>query len=316
MKFHRMVVFQDSSIPYFSIQARQIQRLCDHDPSSEILWVHDEPSFLAALPEAEVVLSWHFDAQWFSLAPRLTRLATPAAGHDYFPQTLPPGVLVHHGTFHGPIMAETLVGMMLAFNRGILTAHQKQLSGDLWPRLALPDVRLLWGTHAVIIGFGHIGQCFGRLLKAFGVRVTGIKRTPAPLPQGFSPEDRILTAGSLTEVLPTADHLILILPNDTGTDRLLDRDLLARLPAHAVIYNLGRGNCIDEQSLADALKARRIRGACLDVFAEEPLTARSPLAENLPGLFRMPHASAFSMKYMDLFIDEVIAWIDNPSGRQ
>lgn len=311
MKFQNMLVFQDSVIPCFSIQERQILRLRKHYPDAKIQWVHDEPSFLSALPQAEIALTWKFESEWFQSAPCLKRIATPAAGHDFFPDVIPPTVQVRHGTFHGPIMAETLVGMMLAFNRGILIAQQQQFAGNLWPRSELYGSRLLMGTHAVILGFGHIGRCFGRLLKAFGVRITGVKRTPLDhMPEGFSSEDRVVTVDALSEVLPTADHLILILPNDTGTDRLVDQKILDRLPPHAVVYNLGRGNCIDEQALADALKSGKIRGACLDVFAKEPFTADSPLAENLPGLFRMPHASAFSMKYMDLFLDEVIEWID------
>lgn len=311
MKFQNMLVFQDSVIPCFSIQERQILRLREHYPNATIRWAHDEASFLSALPSAEIALTWKFESGWFDRAPLLKRIATPAAGRDFFPDQIPSNVRVRHGTFHGPLMAETLVGMMLAFNRGILIAQRQQLAGDLWPRPELYGARLLMGTHAVILGFGHIGRCFGRLLKPFGVRVTGVKRTPLKeMPEGFLSEDRVVTVEALPEVLPAADHLILILPNDTGTDRMVGEKMLAMLPSHAVVYNLGRGNCIDEQALANALKAGQIRGACLDVFAKEPFTADSPLAENLPGLFRMPHASAFSMKYMDCFLDEVIEWID------
>ena len=97
--------------------------------------------------------------------------------------------------------------------------------------------------------------------------------------------------------------------SDTGTDRLIDAARLARLPRHAVLYNVGRGNCIDEAALARALQTGTLRGACLDVFAREPLAPDSPLAADLPGLVRMPHASAFADAYMDRFMDEVITWL-------
>jgi phosphoglycerate dehydrogenase-like enzyme len=84
---------------------------------------------------------------------------------------------------------------------------------------------------------------------------------------------------------------------------------LAKLPRHAVLYNVGRGNCVDEAALARALQKGTLRGACLDVFADEPLTPDSPLAADLPGLVRMPHASAFADEYMDRFTDEIIAWL-------
>ena len=309
MTVHTLVVFQENAIPFFAIKDRHLARLRATYPAAEVSWCRDEASFLEALPCADVAVTWAFRQEWFNHAPRLRRIATPAAGRDFFPITPPASVQVRHGTFHGPIMAETLLGMMLAFNRGLYDAYRDQLAGGLWPRDQLYHLRLLAGSHAVILGFGHVGIACGQLLKAFQVRVTGVKRTPISLPDGFGPEDRVVTMERLDEVLAEADHLILVLPNDTGTDRLIDAARLARLPQHAVIYNLGRGNCIDETALAEALQTRRLRGACLDVFAQEPLTAASPLAGNLPGLYRLPHASAFAEIYMDRFVDEVVAWL-------
>lgn len=310
-RFRNMAVFQEAELPCFAIRARHIERLRAAYPGAEIAWCRDEPSFLAALPRAEVALTWAFRQSWFAAAPRLRRIATPAAGRDFFPVTPPPGVRIRHGTFHGPLMAETLLGMMLAFERRILEAYRRQLAGERWPRaeLAGDGARLLRGSHALIVGFGHIGAACGRLLKAFGVRVTGVRRTPAPLPEGFGPEDRLVTADRLDDELPGADHLILVLPNDTGTDGMFGAARLALLPKHAVVYNLGRGNCVDEAALAAALASGALRGACLDVFAREPLPPSSPLAANLPGLLRLPHSSAFADVYMDRFLDEVEKWL-------
>ena len=73
----------------------------------------------------------------------------------------------------------------------------------------------------------------------------------------------------------------------------------------AVIVNVGRGNAIDEAALADALRMRRIAAAFLDVFKKEPLAQESPLAADIPGLFRYPHGSAFSPEYLKLFFREL-----------
>ena len=75
----------------------------------------------------------------------------------------------------------------------------------------------------------------------------------------------------------------------------------------AVIVNVGRGNAIEEKALASALKARRIAGAYLDVFKKEPLCCDSPLSKNLPGLVRLPHASAFAPEYLPMFFREMAA---------
>ena len=311
MKVDSIVVYQEASVPYFRMRKEHIARLRQAFPAARVTWCHSERSCLRTLPQAQIVVSWAFRQEWFARAPRLRAVLSSAAGRDLSPLDPPQGVTVRYGTFHGPLMAETVLGMMLAFERGIFTAYAHQLRGDLWPNSALyGTVRLLHGSHAVILGFGHIGKAIGSLLKPFGVRVTGLRRTPpAQLPPWFTPGDRQLTADQLDTVLPEADHLILVLPSDTGTDRMINAARLAKLPRHAVLYNVGRGNCVDEAALARALQKGTLRGACLDVFADEPLTPDSPLAADLPGLVRMPHASAFADEYMDRFTDEIIAWL-------
>ena len=312
MKIETIAVFQESSVPFFCMKASQVARLRAAFPKVKVTWCRSEAAFVKALPTTQVAVTWAFRQEWFACAPRLRCLLSSAAGRDFFPITPPARVVVRQGTFHGPLMAETVLGLMLAFNRGILEAYRLQLKGNLWPREELYDhMRLLRGSHAVIVGFGHIGTSLGRMLKPFGVRLTGVRRTPQMRrPSWFGKDDDLVTLAQLDGVLPEADHLLLVLPSDTGTDRLIDAARLARLPRHAVIYNVGRGNCIDEAALAKALTSGVLRGACLDVFAQEPLTKDSPLAKNLPGLVRLPHASAFAEEYMDRFIDDVIAWLD------
>lgn len=302
------VIYQESEVPYFSITRRQVARVRAAFPDAKVTWCRSEHAFVRALPKAQVALTWAFRQEWFARAPELRYIFSCAAGRDFHRLEPPSGVTLRYGTFHGPLMAETVLGLMLAFNRGILTAYRHQLEGDVWPRPALyGTMRLLHGSHAVILGFGHIGQTIGRTLKPFGVRVTGVRRNPKARPRWFGKDDRLVAMEQLDAALPEADHLIVVLPSDTGTDRMLDAARLARLPRRAVIYNVGRGNCIDEQALAKALKQGVLRGACLDVFAKEPLTEASPLAENLPGLVRLPHASAFADEYLDRHIDEVVA---------
>lgn len=297
-------------MPYFSVKARHVARLRSAFPDADVTWCRTKGSFVKALPHIQVALSWAFRQEWFALAPHLRRVATPAAGRDFFALNPPASVKVRYGTHHGPIMAETVIGLMLAFDRGLFTAYRRQLQGELWPRDALYNVRRLAGSHAVIVGFGHIGETIGHMLKPFGVRITGVRRTvPRKVPSWFCEGDAVVPASELDAALRQADHVIVVLPSDTGTDRLFDAARLARLPKRAVLYNVGRGNCIDEAALARALERGSLRGACLDVFAQEPLTADSPLARDLPGLVRVPHASAFADSYIDLFLDEVIGWL-------
>ncbi len=298
----------DPAVPCWTLAPRQCRRLAAALPSARVIRCRDVASFRRALRRARVALTWVFEPEWLDESPSLEWIATPAAGRDYF-HVSRPGLDVTYGGFHGLIIGETVAAMLLAENRGLLAACRAQLAGDPWPRAALAagGMRRLEGTHAVIIGFGRIGGWIGRRLKPFGVRLTGVRRRPraAPRPDYFAPGDRVTGMAGLDALLPSADHVILSLPGGAATDNLLDARRIARLKRGAAVYNVGRGNAIDEAALARALRAGRLRAACLDVFRREPLPADDPL-RRAPNLLVMPHASAIAPEYLDLFLAEFI----------
>ena len=282
-------------------------------PGEKIVRARCEREFLASLPEADTVVTWEFRREWYAAAKRMKVLATPAAGREFISQDVPAGVTLHHGRFHGAIMSETVLALMYAWCRGIVgalemrpprasgqngrdarspsvahspgVAHLESISArrdvPLWPRRELAGrCYTLHGTKAGGLGYGNVGRAIGRLLEANGVSVKGIGR------HNFG-------------------ELGAALPGDTGTDNLVDARVLRMMKRSAVVVNVGRGNAIDEKALLSALKRRRIAAALLDVFKEEPLDESSPLAADLPNLVRLPHASAFSPKYLPMFFDEL-----------
>ena len=259
----------------------------------EVKVVRSERAFLRALPEATHAVVWEFRREWFARAPHLRVLATPGAGRELLPKDgeLPPGVVRVNGTFHGAIMGETVVACIFAHARGLYAAADFQRRGVLWPRVEMtPFCSLVAGTKAVVLGYGHVGRAIGAKLEALGVEVKGISRR---------------NIGELKESLRAADWLVMALPGDTGTDDIIDAAAFRCMKRTAVIVNVGRGNAIEEKALASALKARRIAGAYLDVFKKEPLCCDSPLSKNLPGLVRLPHASAFAPEYLPMFFREM-----------
>ena len=145
-------------------------------------------------------------------------------------------------------------------------------------------------TRIALLGYGNVGREIGRKLEALGVSVKGIRR------RNFA---------ELKPSLKTADWLVVALPSDTGTDDVVDAGVLRAMKRSAVIVNVGRGNAVDEEALAAALAKRRIAAAFLDVFKREPLDGTSPLAADLPGLHRLPHASAFAPDYVAEFFREL-----------
>jgi len=319
MKIAVFITHPDISMWHFSPQ--NTQRLQTGCPQAEIVVCRDSESFKSALADAEIALTWVFKEEWFGLARRLRWLVTPAAGREYLKSKPPPGVRLVFGSFHGKLIAETVLGMMLGHCRGLFSALRMQ--DQAWPRATLAaHMTPLRETHAVILGFGHVGQWVARMAKPFGVRITGIRRTVTPaiadrepdlgssahIEQWLDANDVIRPMSELDAVLPTADHLILVLPGDASTNHLINAQRLALLPQHAVIYNVGRGNSIDESALVDALHNHRLAAAYLDVFAQEPLPADSPL-RRCHNIFLLPHLSAAAPTYLDHFIDELAARI-------
>ena len=121
-------------------------------------------------------------------------------------------------------------------------------------------------------------------------------------PDGTIP-DRIVGIDALREAAAEADFLSITLPLTERSRGIVSREVLAALPAHAWIINTGRGPVVDEAALAEALAARRIGGAVLDVFGEEPLPATSPFW-SLPNVVITPHVSGATMEHLAPLISE------------
>ncbi len=261
------------------------------DPRSTVTCVKREREFLSALKNATHVVSWTFKEEWFSRASKLKILSTPAAGHELMPTAVPEGVKLCFSHFHGPIIAESVVGFMLAWAHGFFARSEDRRHQRVW----LSDkCYMLEGTKALIVGYGRIGKVIGEKLRALGVKVEGFTRKNIKL---------------LPKSAGLADWLIMALPANTATDNLLDEKLLRTLPQKAVVINVGRGNAIDESALIGALKKRMIAGAYLDVckcekseiWKSKAKTAKIrgiiPPKPKVPNLVLMPHASAFSPDY-------------------
>ena len=269
---------------------------------SEAVWVRTREDFLARLPQAVRVVTWHFEKEWYSLAPNLRLLATPAAGRELIAwRDAPDDVKVHFGEFHGKIIAESVIAFCLAWARGFFRPVPQT---GIWPRQWLGDkCYTVSGTKAVIAGFGRIGKAIGEKFAALGVEVCGFGRK---------------NLADMPKAMADADWFVMALPSDTGTDNFLDERRIALLPPKCAVINIGRGNSIDELALRRALSDGRLAAAYLDVFKNEPtVLVRDPDASNrtggfwneaatLPNLIAMPHCCAFSPDYMKNCFKELV----------
>ena len=265
--------------------------------------------FLDRLPEAEVIIVWVLNAGWLEKAPNLKFIFTPAAGKDWI-KLDKSTVKVSYGRFHGPMIAESIIGAIFYFLKAFHFSKKMQLQ-QKWARVKISKrLGSLKGSRVTILGFGHIGQCVGKFLKPYGCIITGIKRTPVKGPDYFEDCDRVLKIEKISKALETTDLLILALPGGVETQGILTYELLCKLPAHCYLFNVGRGNVYEEQDLVAVLNDKKIAGAYLDVFSVEPLSEKSSLWK-MDNVLIQPHISAASPHYMQLFVEELADKINN-----
>jgi len=282
------------------MSAEDVARLGERFAGHEFVFCETTEEFTARLPQAAAALVWRFDAAWYERATALRFVATPAAGRERVAPDPRGRVRTLHGAFHGKIMAETLLGMLLFWSRRFDRAVRDR-TDRRYERDQFSSTRRLAGQTALVVGFGPLGRHCARLLKAVGMRVVGVKRHANVEP---APADAVHSPAKLVELLAVADHVIATLPSDTGTDHLFDAKAFGAMRPSAYFYNLGRGNAVDEAALVRALERGALAGAFLDVFEREPLPPDSPLW-TVKNLEFLPHASAICEEYLSLWLDEL-----------
>ena len=171
----------------------------------------------------------------------------------------------------------------------------------------------LRGSTVGIVGYGSIGREVARLLFPLGVNVLAAKRdlmkledsgyTPAGLgdPMGHYFK-RLYPIEGLKGMLKDCDFVVLTLPLTPETKHLFATDMFDAMKPGAYLVNVSRGDLIDENALAQAVRAGKVGGAVLDVFAQEPLPPESPLW-SLPEVIITPHTSGASTHLMDDVVD-------------
>lgn len=243
------------------------------------------------LDQAVAVLRWVAGkefARMVHLGPQVRWLHTASAGVDH---VLTPNVRAKAGltlTDSGPAfeiaISEFVLAWMLLIARGLpaLMESQRRHKWQSAPQFELH------GKTAGIIGLGPIGRGTARLTKAFGMRTLGLRRSSASA-EGV---DEVLTGPEgLTRLLEESDFVVIAAALTGETRALIGAEQLARMKPAAWLLNIARGGLVDEPALIAALQAEQIGGACLDVFAQEPLPESSPLWD-MPNVHIAPHNSS------------------------
>lgn len=256
--------------------------------------VHADPGTLAErLPQADVLLVWDFTSHavreaWPGEGPRPRWVHTASAGVDHLmcPELAVSDTVVTNarGIFDEPI-AEYVAALVLAMAKDLPRTWELQRQREWRHR----ESRRVSGTRACVVGSGPIGRAIARTLKALGVNTAIVGRVPRTGIHG--PDD-------LDRLMARADWVIAAAPLTDDTYGMFDARRFGVMQPSACFVNVGRGQLVVEDALADALAKRWIAGAALDVFAAEPLTPDSPLWR-VPGLLVSPHMSGDTIGWRD-----------------
>jgi len=157
-----------------------------------------------------------------------------------------------------------------------------------------------------VIGLGSIGRRVAQMASALGMHVIAVREhVEKGRPEGV---DAVFPPSALDEMLIQSDYVVLAAPLIASTQGLINADRLAVMKPDACLINVGRGAQVNESALVEALRARRIAGAALDVFAHEPLPADSPLW-SVENLLITPHTAGLTEKlwqrHYELFSDNL-----------
>jgi len=202
-----------------------------------------------------------------------------------------------------PSVAQHTLMLLLALATR-LTDYQKAIGEGRWQQakqfclLDFPIVELE-GKTLGLLGHGELGSAVGRLAEAFGMRVL-LGQIPGRPPRA----DRL----ALEALLPQIDALTLHCPLNDDTRNMIGAAELAAMKPGAFVVNTARGGLIDEQALADALRAGHLGGAATDVLTVEPPIAGNPLlAHDIPRLIITPHSAWGSREARQRIVEQMAA---------
>jgi D-2-hydroxyacid dehydrogenase (NADP+) len=277
-------------------------RLKAEFPALEVVLAHRPSELPGDLSGIDVLISFAIELKddFYRRATGLKWIQCLATGVDHVlncPSLRPETLLTSGRGVHGAPMRETVVYLMMGVSRGVARLVEDQ-KAHVWERRFW---HLFYGKTAVVVGVGVVGTAIAQLLKAFGMDVIGVSRTPRAI-EGF---DEIMPTARLREAAGRADFLINVLPANAANALLFDRAVFAAMKPSAYYISAGRGQTVDEAALIEALRERRIAGAGLDVFQTEPLPVDSTFWD-LPNVFITPHLGGYTSEYEDLIMPLIV----------
>ena len=252
-------------------------------------------AFADLAPQADVILNWtgsrELLRQVWGMAPRVRWVHSRSAGLDelLFPELAEsPVPLTNARGIFSEILGEFAIAAVLFFAKGLRRMVRSQAAG-VWDQFDTVEIA---GQTMGVIGMGDIGKAAARRAEAMGMRTIGLRRADGPERK--------------RELLARSDYVVLATPLTPETRGIIGEAELRAMKAEAVLINVGRGPLVDEAALVAALRERRIGGAALDVFDQEPLPEGHAFY-GLDNVLLSPHAADhtpdWKQRAMQMFLD-------------
>lgn len=201
-------------------------------------------------------------------------------------------------------VAEHAIALMTGWCRSLPAFFRAQQKQEYVRR----PTRDLTRSTVGIVGLGGVGRRLVELLRPFQVRILATDMFPVDKPEGV---ESLWPADRLNDLLAAVDRVVLCVPLNDSTRRMIDRAALGRMKPGALLVNVARGPLVATGDLFEALESGRLAGAVMDVADPEPLPPEHPLWD-LPNVIITPHVGGQSAWRIDnmttLFCQNLERW--------
>jgi phosphoglycerate dehydrogenase-like enzyme len=269
--------------------------------SASIVLGDSAAAFKKVAADVEVILNWSASLplirEVFLMAPHLRWIHSRSAGLEgvLFPELIASGVTLTNGSgVFSPSLGEFALAAILYFAKDLRRMIRNQMAGSWEPF----DITMASGQTVGIVGYGDIGKAVAARVRALGMTVLGLKRNVSSQYKPDALVDQIYASNQRLEMLPHCDYVVVAAPLNEETRGLIGEAELAVMKKSAVLINIGRGPVVNEIALLKALSEKRIKGAALDVFDEEPLPRGHPFYR-LENVLLSPHCADHTPDWLD-----------------
>ena len=269
---------------------KAIPELQEQYPDIEFEHVARREDTLDMVADADVYMGW-MNQEVCQAAKKLKWVQSPSSGIDYYlaiPEFKGCDVLLTSASgTHGACLAESALGMILAYTRGIRDSILAQPTHQWAIRQIRPKLVELTGTTLGIIGFGRVGRALAERAQVFGLRILAVDMFPGDVPAYV---EALWDLDGLDDLLAQSDYVVVTVPRTPETMDMIGAEQMETMKPSAILVGISRGGIINQEAMAEALRGGKIGAAAVDVTYPEPLPEDSELWD-LDNLLITPHVA-------------------------